>query len=223
MVHLDESNWLLSEEDIATLEGVGSTLRREDGHVFMREGEASDFLLLIKKGHVKVIAGQPPRIVAFRGPRETVGELGVLDDEPRSATVIAWGDVEVLHVPAAELKTFLDQHRGAERALHTAVRKRLAQATRKISDSDLATERRIAKALTDLIGNGICEIVDGTPTVRLSQKDLASLTGSSLEAAKKIVRVFKGIGLIDTRRFQIRVTDVDALRRIADGKPASSW
>ncbi|WP_406643253.1 Crp/Fnr family transcriptional regulator [Amycolatopsis sp. WGS_07] len=177
----------------------------------------------MKKGHVKVLTGQPPRIVAFRGPRETVGELGVLDDEPRSATVIAWGDVEVLHVPAAELKNFLDQHRDAERALHTAVRKRLAQATRKISDSDLATERRIAKALTDLVRNGLCEIVDGTPTIRLSQKDLASLTGASLEAAKKVVRVFKGIGLIDTGRFQIRVTDAAALAHIADGKPASSW
>lgn len=222
-MHVDESRWLLNEEELATLEGIGSTLRRGDGHVFMREGEVSDFLLLIKKGHVKVTTGQPPRIVAFRGPGETVGELGVIDDEPRSATVIAWGDVEVLHVPATELRKFLDQHRRAEQALHTAVRKRLAQATRKISDSDLAMERRIAKALTELVQNGICEVVDGIPTIRLSQKDLASISGASVEAIKKIVRVFKASGFIDTRRFQLRITDVDALRRIADGKPTSSW
>lgn len=222
-VPVDESRWLLDEEEINTLEGVGSVLRRGDGHVFMREGEASDFLLLIRKGHVKVTSGQPARIIAFRGPGETVGELGVIDDEPRSATVIAWGDVEVLHVPAAELLKFLDQHRRAERALHAAVRKRLAQATRKISDSDLAMERRIAKALTELIRNDICEIVDGVPTVRLSQKDLASLSGSSLEATKKIVRVFKESGLVDTGRLLLRVTDADALRRIAGGHPTSSW
>ncbi|VVJ17190.1 Uncharacterised protein [Amycolatopsis camponoti] len=221
--HADESRWLLGEEEIRTLEGVGSVLRRGDGHVFMREGEDSDFLLLIRKGHVQVSTGQPARIVAFRGAGETVGELGVIDDEPRSATVTAWGDVEALHVPAAELLKFLDENRPAEQALHAAVRKRLAQATRKISDSDLAMERRIAKALTELIGNGICEVVDGVPTIGLSQKDLASLSGSSLEATKKIVRVFKQSGLIDTGRLVLRVTDAEGLRRIAGGRPMSSW
>jgi CRP-like cAMP-binding protein len=221
--HADESRWLLGEEEIRTLEGVGKVLWRGDGHVFMREGEDSDFLMLIRKGHVKVTTGQPPRIVAFRGPGETVGELGVIDAEPRSATVTAWGDVEALHVPAAKLLQFLEENRPAEQALHAAVRKRLAQATRKITDSDLAMERRMAKALMELIRGDICEVVDGVPTIRLSQKDLASLSGSSIEATKKIVRAFKQGGLIDTGRLVLRVTDVEELRRIAGGQPASSW
>ncbi|MFI5557707.1 Crp/Fnr family transcriptional regulator [Amycolatopsis japonica] len=221
--HLGESSWLLDDEEVLALELIGSTLRRGDGHVFMREGEASDFLLLIKKGHVKVTTGQPPRIVALRGPGETIGELGVIDDQPRSATVIAWGEVEALHVPANDLRTFLDQHRRAERALHAAVRKRLGQATRKISDSDLMMERRLAKAIIELYQNGLCEIIDDIPTIRLSQKDLASMTGASIEATKKIIRVFKEGGLVDTGRFQLRLTDAGALRKIADGNPTSSW
>lgn len=221
--HTDESSWLLDDEEVLALDRIGSILQRGDGHVFMREGEASDFLLLIKKGHVKVTTGQPPRIVAIRGPGETIGELGVIDDQPRSATVIAWGEVEALHVPAAELRNFLDQHRRAERALHAAVRKRLGQATRKISDSDLVMERRLAKAIIELYQNGLCEIIDEVPTIRLSQQDLASMTGASVEATKKIIRVFRDGGLIETRRFQLRLTDTDALRRIADGNPTSSW
>lgn len=220
---VDESIWSLNEEEILALERIGTVLRRESGHVFMREGEASDFVLLIKKGYVKVVTGQPARIIAFRGPRETVGELGVLDDEPRSATVIAWGDVEVLHVQANELLTFLDQHRRAERALHTATRKRLAQATRKIPDSDLTMERRLAKELVTMVENGIVQTVDGVPTIALSQRDLASLTGASPEAIKKVLPVFKKNGFVEKRRLQLRITDIAALRQVAAGKPASSW
>jgi CRP-like cAMP-binding protein len=223
ITHADESAWVLSEEEILSLEQMGTTLRRDGGHVFMREGEASDFILLIKKGYVKVVTGQPSRIIAFRGPRETVGELGVLDNEPRSATVIAWGDVEVLHVSATELLTFLDQHRRAEQALHVATRKRLAQATRKISDSDLVMERRLAKELVKMVQNGLVEADEDVPTIGLSQKDLASLIGASVVAVKKIVRIFKNNDYISTERFRLRITDFEALRRIADGKPSSSW
>lgn len=220
MADADESIWVLNEEDIRTLEETGSTMQREDGHVFMREGEDSDSLLLIKKGHVRVVTGQPARTIAFRGPRETVGELGVLDNEPRSATVIAWGDVEVLHVPAAELLTFLELNREAEQALHRAVRKRLAQASRKISDSDLFKERRLAKELVKMVDSGIIETRAGVPTIELSQKDQASLIGASVPAIKKITAVFKKNGIIESDKGLLRITDVAALRRIADGKPA---
>lgn len=221
-MHVDESIWTLSEEDIRSLEGMSTTLRRDGGHVFMREGEASDYLLLIKKGHVRVVTGEPPRIIAFRGPRETVGEVGVLDDEPRTATVIAWGEVEALHVPAPELLTFLEQNRKAEQALNAAVRKRLSQATRKIPDSDLKTEQRLAIELVKLVQNGIVDSAAGVPTISLSQKDLASLTGASVNSIKKVVPVFKKNGLIQSVGGRLRITDFTALRLVADGKPPAS-
>jgi CRP/FNR family cyclic AMP-dependent transcriptional regulator len=189
----------------------------------MSEGEESDFMLLIIKGHMKVTTGQPPRIVAFRGPSETVGEQGVLDSEPRSATVTAWSEVEVLHVPAAEFRKFLQAHPDANDSLNAMIRKRLTQASRKIPESDLGMELRIAKAFVDLVENDICEVVDGVPVISMSQKDLSSITGASVPATKKIVHVFRHKGFIDTRRLLFRITDIDALRRIADGKPMSSW
>lgn len=220
MTDADESIWVLSEADIRTLEETGATIQRGNGHVFMREGEDSDSLLLIKKGYVRVVTGQPRRTIAFRGPRETVGELGVLDNEPRSATVIAWGDVEVLQVQAPALLEFLDDNREAERALHQAVRKRLAQASRKISDSDLVMELRLAKELVKMVDNGIIETRDGVPTIDLSQKDQASLIGASVPAIKKVTAIFKRNGILDNERGQLRITDLKALRETADGKPA---
>ena len=205
------------------LEKVGSTLRREAGHTFIREGEESDFVPLIKKGHVKVLAGTPSRIVAIRGPNEIIGDTGVLRREPRSATVVAWDDVvEVLHVSDIEWLRFLYEHRRAMHAQLVASEERLQQATRKIVESDLAVERRLAKALIELVDRGLTSRTDDILTVRLAQKDLASLTGSSVEAVKKIVKLFKENDLIDTGRLSLRITDVSTLRAIANGKPTAS-
>ncbi|MGH3761771.1 Crp/Fnr family transcriptional regulator [Actinophytocola sp.] len=218
-----QGDWTLTEDEIFYLESVGTTLRRQAGHVFMREGEDGDFVLLIKKGHVQIIAGKPPRIIAFRGPGETVGEMSIILGEPRTATVIAWEDVEVVHISAAELDRFLQDNRRAERALLITNIKRLAQATKMITDSDLAVERRVAKALVDLVERGLTKDADGASSVRMSQPDLASPTGASLVAVKKVVRVFKQHQLIDTGRQLLEIRDVTTLREIATGKPMASW
>ncbi|MBV9011299.1 MAG: Crp/Fnr family transcriptional regulator [Pseudonocardiales bacterium] len=221
--HFAQGAPLLTKEETLELERVGSTLRRQAGHTFMREGEDSDFVLLIRKGTVKVISGKPERIIALRGPGETVGEMGVLLGKPRSATVVAWDDVTVLHVSDIEWRRFVDEHPRAKDALIVELGNRLDEASKKIGDSDLAVERRLAKALAELVERGLTTTHDdGTRSVRLAQKDLATLTGSSVEAVKKAVKVFKDNGLVDTGRLVLCIRDVAALADVADGKPLAS-
>lgn len=189
----------------------------------MREGEDGDFALLIKKGHVKVVAGNPARIMAFRGPGETVGEMGALRGTSRSATVVAWDEVEVLYVGSAQLKNFLHEFPSAMFALLVATDDRVIQATKMVNDSDLAVERRLAGVLVRLVTEGLATRTDEASTIRLSQKDLASLTGCSAESVKKVVRVFRDHRFIDTGRELLTIVDIDALREVADGKPTASW
>jgi CRP/FNR family transcriptional regulator, cyclic AMP receptor protein len=63
-----------TDEEMAALEKIGYMIHRPAGNALMMEGEYGDFALLIKKGHVKVTVGQPPRIVAIRGPGDIVRE-----------------------------------------------------------------------------------------------------------------------------------------------------
>lgn len=220
----DQGTPLFVEEELLDLERVGSVLLRHAGHTFVREGEASDFVLLIRKGHVKVMTGRPARIVAIRGPHEVIGDMGVLRCKPRSATVVAWDDtVEVLHVSGIEWLRFLYRHPRAMHAQLVAADERVEQATTKVVESDLAVERRLAKALIELVDRGLTEQGAEKPTMRLAQKDMASLTGSSVEAVKKIFRVFKDHGIIDTGRLSLRINDIQLLREVANGKPTASW
>jgi len=220
----DESPQLLTEEEIPDLERVGRVLRREAGHMFMREGEPSDFVLLIRKGLVKVVSGKPERIVAFRGPGAIVGELGVLQRKPRTASVVAFEDeVVALHVYDAEYRRFLDDHPRAKDALIIDLGNRLDEATKKIRDSDLAVERRLAKALAEQVAlRPAIRNADGTATLRMPQKDLASLTGASVVAVKKAVKVFRDHGLIDSDGGTLHLRDIATLVDIAKGNPLTA-
>ncbi len=63
------------------------------------EGELSDRLFIIINGIVtvkKIMQSQPDKIFAYLLPGSTFGEVGILENKPRSATVQAMTDVEVL-------------------------------------------------------------------------------------------------------------------------------
>jgi CRP/FNR family transcriptional regulator, cyclic AMP receptor protein len=63
----------------------------DPGKRLMRQGDPSDAAYLIIEGHAEVIAESPagPVILAIVGANEIVGEMGILCNAPRNATVRA--------------------------------------------------------------------------------------------------------------------------------------
>jgi CRP/FNR family transcriptional regulator, cyclic AMP receptor protein len=63
----------------------------DPGKLIMRQGDTADAAYLIIEGHAEVIAETPagPVILATLGANETVGEMGILCNAPRNATVRA--------------------------------------------------------------------------------------------------------------------------------------
>lgn len=61
------------------------------GKIIVRQGDTADAAYLIIDGHAEVIAETPsgPVILATLGANETVGEMGILTNMPRNATVRA--------------------------------------------------------------------------------------------------------------------------------------
>ena len=70
-------------------------VRFAPGEVVFREGEPSRAVLLIRDGEVEVAkaAGAGEVVLGGIGPGEFVGEMGVIEGRPRSATVRARGEV----------------------------------------------------------------------------------------------------------------------------------
>ena len=95
----------------------------------MRQGDVSDSLHIILQGRVRVARTHPqilrPVVLAELGPGEIVGEMGVLDQEPRSATVTALNAVETLELDAATLSQAIMDHPEAAAALLQVLSRRV--------------------------------------------------------------------------------------------------
>ena len=74
-------------EELARVALIASEVELENGDVLITEGEIGDSMYLILEGRIEVT--KRGRRIAELGARECVGEMALLDSEPRSATVKA--------------------------------------------------------------------------------------------------------------------------------------
>jgi ATP/ADP translocase/HEAT repeat protein len=83
-------------EDLAPLARVAEAEVYAPGQALVREGETGDALYIIVRGQVKV--EHAGNLVGTLSAGDTVGEMSVLDSEPRRATVTATEETEVLRI-----------------------------------------------------------------------------------------------------------------------------
>lgn len=79
----------------------------------MREGSPGDACYVIAEGEVRVEVERPDfdsnGVVSFMGPGAVCGELGLIDDSPRSASVYAHTDVTARRLTASTLRELCDR------------------------------------------------------------------------------------------------------------------
>ena len=90
----------MSSAELKLLAFTSQVLCFGDGEILMRQGEPADCAYVILDGQADVIAETPNAsfIVATLGPNAVPGEIGVLTDAPRTATVRAKGPLRALRV-----------------------------------------------------------------------------------------------------------------------------
>jgi CRP-like cAMP-binding protein len=98
----------------------------ERGEPLFREGDPSDALYVIVEGEVSVQNEGPPRVEMSRlGPGAFIGEVALMTDQPRSATVVCLQDAELLRIDRHTLSRVLANHGDVLRAVLRFVRDRL--------------------------------------------------------------------------------------------------
>jgi signal transduction histidine kinase len=91
---------LLASLDRSTLNQLITEHNLEPGEIICYEGERGSAMYLIRSGKVVVVKGNldSPTILAYRGPGELIGEMALLENQPRSATNIAVDTVRLLEI-----------------------------------------------------------------------------------------------------------------------------
>jgi CRP-like cAMP-binding protein len=101
----------LKDKDLATIESLVKERKYARGEIILRQGEEGIGLFIIKKGKVKVsktLASGKTIDIAVHSDGEYFGELAMLDNKPRTATVTAIEDTEVYIMTYWEFKALLE-------------------------------------------------------------------------------------------------------------------
>jgi CRP-like cAMP-binding protein len=120
----------LTPKELETLEDLGEAVGFSEGETIFAEGQSSDRMLLVREGRVRVAARAPSGQdvqLAERGPGELLGDLSGIDGRPRSASVVALGDVAGLVVPLRAFRGFLMDHPRVAISLLELVSRRLRE------------------------------------------------------------------------------------------------
>ena len=81
-----------SRVDIMVLAGYMEVYRAQPGEIVIREGDGGDYMLLIVEGYVDILKKgmrHEQQHMTTAGPGMTLGEMSMIDGEPRFATCIA--------------------------------------------------------------------------------------------------------------------------------------
>lgn len=98
--------WGYVGSELATVAERRRLRRFGDGQVLFREGDGSDCFYLIRKGRVEILVRREGADVplATAGQGEAVGEMGVIENLPRSATAIARGETVLYRLDHSDLE-----------------------------------------------------------------------------------------------------------------------
>jgi CRP/FNR family transcriptional regulator, cyclic AMP receptor protein len=115
----------------------------DPGKRLVQQGDTADAAYLIIDGHAEVILETPagPVVVATLGANETVGEMGILGDVPRNATVRAKDRVIVLRISKEPFMRMVREFPSMAVAMMQELAERLAATNNQLSAAQAELRR----------------------------------------------------------------------------------
>jgi CRP/FNR family cyclic AMP-dependent transcriptional regulator len=195
-------------------------LRLGHGATVFSRGEAPRGLFGIADGALNVSghSAEGKRIaLTLLEPGNWIGEISLLDGKPHTHDVLAHGATLLVWLPQARALAWLAAHP----ELHAHFARLACERLRTTFDW---IEALIALPKPALIAQRLLHLAEtfgersghGTQlTVRLSQEDIATLVGLSRQRVNQEVQRLAALGVLDAAYGDIRIHDLDALRRAA--------
>jgi CRP-like cAMP-binding protein len=104
--------------------------------VLFCEGEKSAYMVLIIKGRVDVVkfdSQRTPKKITTIGPGKTIGEMSIIDGEPRSASAVTGSDATLFVMTAAQFNGLNEALPGIGITLALKIAKQMSQYLRQTS------------------------------------------------------------------------------------------
>lgn len=211
---------LLPEADLealARLSRIQHVGRNEP--VFHKSDEAS-VMLLVLSGHVLISSTSPEGkevVLNLINPGEMFGEISLLDGRERTADATAIEPADILVVERRNVLPLLERNPSLCIAMIALLCSRLRATSAQVEDvTFLDLRARLAKKLYGFaqVYGQRSESTDGIARarigLRLTQRELGAMMGTSREAVNKQLRAWIEEGLLAVERGVITILDLDA-------------
>ena len=182
------------------------------GSTVVAAGDPADALYIVISGRLKVLMSDKEGrevILAILNQGDFFGEMGLIDQAPRSATVVATGSCELLTITRADFMKCLQKNLDLTMSVMRGLVKRLREADKKIGSLALMDVcGRVARLLMEM-----AETVDGQQVVtrKLPKQQIAKMVGASREMVSRVMKEMETSGRIEVRAHQILLRDSLAL------------
>ncbi len=208
----------LAPEELERVRAMFRTLSVPTGTNIMSLGQPGEVAYIITSGTVKIHVEQSDGrdvVIALRGPGELVGELSILDNIPRSASVVSLEPVGLLWIDRLNFQECLHTIPALSLNLVHILARRLRVATTQIQ---LLTTQdiygRVAHLLVTLGAEYGEQLDDGKVRIplRLTQNDLAGLAGASRARVNQVLVYYREQGSISIdAQYRITLHDTHTL------------
>ena len=188
------------------------------GQIVFTEGEPSDHLYVVRSGRVRIFVASAhgdELTLTVLTVGDSIGELSIIDEQPRSASAAAIEATELLTIGADSMRAALT----ADPSLLWTVAGELAATVRRLTGSAgdmvfLDLPRRLAKLIVAEATAGN----DGALRVELgmSQSGVAARLGVTRQSLNRALTGLARRGWISARGHGYVIEDLPSLRRFAD-------
>ena len=190
----------LDEVRLAAVAQLAVLRRVPRNGVVVRVGERIDSVYLILSGSLKVLTGDEEgreAILGVLGPGDFFGEMGAIDDRPRSAKVQATKESNLVVIVRSQFQRCMADNPEVAFYVMQRLVERLRVADRKIESlSLLDVYDRVDRVLLDL-----AEDRDGRKVVtqRITRQDISQMIGASREMVSRVMRDLQLRGVIEEK------------------------
>ena len=207
----------LSKEELMSISGCKTSKFINKGEVIFEEGDTLKGVYCVKDGICKLTklsANGKDQIVKLVVKGDLLGQRSLISEESVNLSAVALNNMEVCFIPKAEIMGNLKNNAN----FSMDILKQMAHDLREsdniiVNMAQKSVKQRLAETLLYIHKNfGVNN--DGVLNVVLSREDYASVVGTATESAIRVLSQFKKEGLISTSGKQIKLENIDGLKRI---------
>lgn len=196
----------MTQPQLLELAGLMKQTKYEKNTIIINQGDLSRSLFVIVYGRLKAYATDEDgnqTIFSFFNNGNYFGELSLLDDAPRSATVSTLEECTLLNIDHTVFKEFIDSHPDASwslfRSLTSSIRI-MDETICSLTSNDI--HGRLIAAIYKLAEKNNDEQLI---TPKLTHQDFAEMIGSSREMVSRIFKDLKDDGYISVDKKQVAI------------------